>query len=100
VGPPCRLEIKSGSYFMVMLWFDIAYMVGEILVLLNMDKAYYVLVLIMTIELWIRHVMCFSCCSRLKFYSTTTYVIHCYHFYLFLDPLLGHLHKRHVSNNI
>jgi hypothetical protein len=28
------------------------------------------------------------CCSMIKFYVTTTYVINCYHCCLFLDPLL------------
>ena len=43
MGTPFRLEIISGSHLMVVLLFDIAYMVDEILVLLAMDKAHYVL---------------------------------------------------------
>jgi hypothetical protein len=38
-------------------------MIDEILVLLAMDKAYYVLVLIAKNEWWIRHVMCCLCFS-------------------------------------
>jgi hypothetical protein len=48
VGPPCRLEIRSGPYLMFVLMFDTAYMVDEILFLLAMDWAYEVLVLYVT----------------------------------------------------
>jgi hypothetical protein len=54
--------------------FDTAYMVDEILFLLEMDWAYYVLVLIVTIEWWIRHVMC--CFSYLS--SNSCYDGLCY----------------------
>jgi hypothetical protein len=48
-------EIISGSYLMFVPLFDTTYMVDEIL--LAMDWAYYVLVLCVTSECWVRHVM-------------------------------------------
>jgi hypothetical protein len=43
-------EIISSSYAMLVPLFDTAYMIDEILFLLAMDWAYYVLVLIASIE--------------------------------------------------
>jgi hypothetical protein len=52
-------EIISRSYLMFVPLFNIAYMLGEIL--LAMDWDYYVLVLCETSGCWIRHVMlCFE----------------------------------------
>jgi hypothetical protein len=54
VGPPCRLEVRSGPYLMFVLMFDTTYIVDEMLFLLVVDWDYEVLVP----------------------YVTTTYVIH------------------------
>jgi hypothetical protein len=43
---------------------------------------------------------CVLCCSRLKFYFTTTYVILVITAICCWDLLLGDLHNKHVSNNI
>jgi hypothetical protein len=58
---------------MFLMLFDTAYMVDDILFLL--DDGLGVLYV-------------FFCYSRCKFYVTTTYVIHGYHYCLFLDLLL------------